>query len=1743
MDKKNSSSFIRKMKNQFRSCVMAVLAVGMILSSITVPTQAAGGDVTEDFPAEIQNWHRLQGEGIPAFLKVDGEVAWCIEPGKLAHVGQNNEYTIEEIGYTRELGYKLAYIAYYGYKVNPTVDNYVLTQNLLWETIGTKAGNDFYFYVSPQYPTRASQKAWQDAVMAKVNSVYTKPSFGEGSYTIDVGESITLTDTNNILSEYIVSASNGLIVSKNGNQLTITATSSAAESSKIQFTRNIASSAIGNLVAFKLGDSQAVSNVRVSDPAQTSISITVNKYGSLNIAKRDDRGTLVPNTSFKISYNSNMSDPIGTYTTGSDGTVTINELLPQTVYVQEVSVPDHLILDSTIRSITIVPNETVYFSATNDWKQGKIQVVKKDAETGEVVKKAGTQFDILNANNQVVATITTNSEGVALSDFLDYGTYTVREKTAPDGYTVNVSETNPIAVIENNQTYTVDIFNDQVRGSITLKKEFDDTETGMVGDAILEGVTYELHAHEDILAPADGSVLYAKDSLIPNTTKQTDADGKITWTDLYLGSYDVHEVTSNGTVVVNTVDVTADLEYADQNTPNVSVSVTHKDKPNEQPYSLIKIGTDGSNGEVPALEGAEFTAKLKSDVDRLGWDAAPTYDVSTTDSKGYLESGLLPYGTYIVRETKTPDDHYSVPDFTVVITEDSDEPQVWKIFNDKEFEAVIALVKKDAETDKTVQLAGTTFKIRDLSTNEYVGYWEWNPLPHYVDSWTTDESGSVMTGDKLKPGEYQIEEITAPNGYVLNTEPVRFTVSMNVPYQTLPDGETPVITVILEDEPVKGQITVYKEGEMLTGVQQNADGSYSFVYEVMPQSDTEFQIVADADILDPSNDGTVLYEKDEVVETIMTSANGYVTSSDLPLGAYRVEEIKVQDGMVLNKEIKKVTLEYEDQTVEVVYGEASFLNERQKIELNISKADSATDEPLAGAKFGLYAAEDILDYQGDLLLEKDTLIETSVSDKDGKIIFDADFPLYKYYVKEIEAPIGYATTDEIFNIDGSYQGQDVAVIKAEKVFGNDITQVEVSKKDITTKDELPGATLAIYPADADGNPILGECFETWVSTTEPHIVKGLEINTYYVLRETVAPFDQGFVTSQDVLFYVEDTGEVQSVEMWDDVTKVEFSKTDLSTGELIGGATLAVYPVDENGNILKGECFETWLTVAGETHTIYQLPVGNYALVEEVAPFDSGYITAEPVYFEVKDTSDIQQVVMEDDHTKVDFSKTDITTGEPVIGATLAVYPVDEDGNPKLGEAFETWVTDGTDHRIEYLPIGDYILRETVAPFDSGYVTAEDVYFTVDNTGVVQKVEMEDDHTRIEISKVDSDGNFVEGAVLQVIPVLDDATLDEGSAFETYITEDGSHLIEYLPVGKYVLRELTAPEGYVKASDVLFEVKDTSEVQEVEMKDKRVTVSKVDTSGEALEGASMKVIDEDGNVVDEWLSTKEPHAISGLEAGKTYTLVEESAPQGYVIAKSIEFTVTDDGVSQHIEMVDKIVSVEKVDQDGSPLEGAVMQVVSARTKDIVDQWVTDGNVHNIENLIAGEEYILREIEAPTGYHTAEEIVFTVEDNGENQLITVTDEIKIATVHVNKVDAQTNEPILSKDFAFTLYSDAECTEEILTVAGNTKDGYAEFELTYGTWFIKESSAPEGYRLSDEVVKVEYNDAGLFVNGELVEAGEEGYYSIVYLNQLMPVIHIPDTGDNSHIAEISLAALLSGAGMILLILMKHRKEEMN
>ena len=309
----------------------------------------------------------------------------------------------------------------------------------------------------------------------------------------------------------------------------------------------------------------------------------------------------------------------------------------------------------------------------------------------------------------------------------------------------------------------------------------------------------------------------------------------------------------------------------------------------------------------------------------------------------------------------------------------------------------------------------------------------------------------------------------------------------------------------------------------------------------------------------------------------------------------------------------------------------------------------------------------------------------------------------------------------------------------------------------------------------------------------------------YILREKLIgqAWDYGYVTAEDVEFTVSSTPQLQRVEMKDDHTKVEIAKTDINTGEFVTGTQLALIPLDEEGNAKLGEVFDTWISTDAAKHLEY-VPVGKYIVRETITEevIQKGYIHAEDLIIEVKDTAEIQSFEMKDDFTKVEISKYDITNGKPVIGAEMQI--IDAEGN-----IVKEWTTTYKPYYIEYLPIGDYVLIEKSAPL--GYVVSEEVKFTVEETGEIQKVDMKDDYTKVEILKTDEKGNPLKGAKLSLLD-------KEGNVVVKWVTTDSPYYMERVSEGDYILHEEEAPEGYDLASDIRIHVKKVSHIQKYELK-------------------------------------------------------------------------------------------------------------------------------------------------------------------------------------------------------------------------------------------------------------------------------------------------------------------------------------
>lgn len=1726
-----------KIKNHLRKWAIWCAAIFTVFTNLTLPAKAASGNVS--LGSKINYSYNVTDSAGNRFwtastnyIYADGEIAFCIEPALVVDPSAAYSYS----NYTATQRRVMERIAYIGWETsNKTADDYFATQLYIWESLGTTIN-------STSFPNYATKKA---IIQQKIDKVFNKaPSFGTDTIELDVGESITLTDSNTVFENYYLgSKDDGIEVSHNGNSLTITATSDAAESSIVRY-QLIKNEYVGTSIIYSSSKAQDVVTFKIEDPNDIKLNIKVNKYGSLKLAKQDEDGTYVPGTSFKLSYNSGMSDPIGTYTTGSDGIVTVDNLDPKTIYVQETAVPGHLVLDSTVYPITIKPNDTVTYTATNNWIKGKIQlkktdsednsqvagatyaiydnkgqemqrlvttatgfvesgylrfgdytvkeviaptgyvlndtvysirissneqkievigtdnpvkgyiqVEKLDADSGKTVAKSGAVFSVYKNDGTFVQDITTDSTGKAITDALRYGDFYLLEKIAPDGYT-HSDQKIIYNIREDGKTYSATLSNKQVTASIDLTK-IDSITGDAQGEATLEGAVYGLYARKAIKNPADGSTKYAADTLIKEL--KTDKDGKASVNNLYLGEYYLKEISASDGYTLDTTEYDIILSYADQNTEIVTAAQTVKERVISQAFSLIKI-SDNNVGEADILKGVEFTVKAQKDIDAAGsWEKAPIAKnsqgedaaVLVTDEKGYALSDELPYGSYVVRETKVPDDHYQIDDFTVVIDEDSRKPQPWRIFNDVKFRAVVAVVKQDAETGNTIRLSGATFKIRNIDTGDFVGSWVWNPLPHYVDSWTTNESGSVMTDNVLDPGNYELIETKAPDGYTLNSEPIPFRVGMNVAYETLPDGLTPVITVKMKDTSVKGQLSVSKEGEVLISADKNDQGNIDFIYETRKLPGAVFDIFAKEDIMSADNQGDVIYQKDSLIETVTTGSDGTAKSKELPLGSYYVNERTSPDGFTHSDEVKDAVLEYKDQDTALVFTDAgTYENERQKVSVQVIKKDADTNTPLYGAVFGIYAKQDIKSYDGEPLVAKDTLIETAISAEDGTVEFTSDLPLSEYYIKELQAPVGYASSDAVMDVDAGYQGQDVDIIVYQRDFTNEITKVEISKKDITNNEEISGASLSVYPK---GEP--GAVFASWISgsdgvnedgTLKPHMLEGLEPGVTYVLHEVSSPY--GYAIASDVEFTVLDTGEVQSVEMKDELVmgqliwnktgeifnqtitgQTEFGKTESpvwSESNLLG-AEITIYAAEDikigNHTIYKTDEKVEVLESDWEDVLSKKLPAGRYFYQETKVPH--GYlVNTNKHFFEVEDNQ-INELQM--------------------ISSTLAdlraTVDIDMTKTLEKQDIFEN--------------------EEAYKDVIFGIFAREDIYDYMGNVAIPSD-------TMIATSGINEDGHlvnvpdlpngvyFVKELATNDQYILDTKEYDfeiayhgsDVSAYTVQIGTDGT-IINELARGSILIQKLDTLDPELKLEGVEFNLSTNKDMSDI------ISTAETDNDGIA-------------SFVD-------------LELG-VYYIQESKQLDGYVLNDHIyKVEVTADGDVLQINCENKPTEMifSKVGETGTEeLPGAVLQVIEKETGTVIDEWTSAEESHVISYLIEGKSYKLKEITAPYGYETAEEIDFTA---GDGQKVTMKDMMIRSYVSVQKVDYYDHSDVL-KDAEFTLYSDEECKAPIRTQRTD-KDGVVTFnDLIYGVYFIKETKAPAGYQLSKDIITVEINDD--WVNGD-------------------------------------------------------------
>ncbi|MEG0710520.1 MAG: SpaA isopeptide-forming pilin-related protein, partial [Longicatena sp.] len=746
---------------------------------------------------------------------------------------------------------------------------------------------------------------------------------------------------------------------------------------------------------------------------------------------------------------------------------------------------------------------------------------------------------------------------------------------------------------------------------------------------------------------------------------------------------------------------------------------------------------------------------------------------------------------------------------------------------------------------------------------------------------------------------------------------VNFKITNTVVSEVDKDGD-PIKIVELKNQSVKGQISITKKGEVLTETKVDKDGNIKFIYKEQGIAGMKVNVVARKDILD-SADGTLIYKAGTIVETITTKANGSVKTSKLPLGSYYVQEIEAPKGFVLNDEKHDVDLLYKDQETPIISKSTAIQNKRQKVDVSLMKKDFDNDTPLSGAIFGLYAKEDILEIKGSVVIKAGTLIEKQTTNEKGKIEFVSDLPLGKYEIKEIQAPIGYSSSKEEIQVDATYRGQDIKTISLHSEFKNKITKLEISKSDITTDKELPGNLLTIYEK---GNK--GSIVDTWISTDEQHMIKGMEVGKTYVLHEISSAY--GFAIANDIEFVIQDSGDIQKVKM---ENKVIFGKLGFHKSGLV---------------------------------------------------------------FKAIDSKTTKQGTL----------LTPLWERDNLLGAEITIYAAE---NITLGNGVTYYEKD---QEIETI-ISDY---------DTAY------------------------------SKL-------------------------------------------LPVGKYYYKETKAPIGYVKDNEkYAFEIKDNQ-------KDEEQIIDSILHNERATYELDVR-------------KTLETNVIENKEAYKDVVFGVFARDDTYDVKGNV------------ILHPNSLLYTSGIDDKGKLTTKMELPV---------------GNFY-LKELSTNEAYVLDTKEYDFSINQSNEKHVVVQVN-EGKVIK--NELKDFKVKIHKVDHKNKANITNKEFSFTRYRDAYCTSVIETGIANISEGALTFEnVHYGITYIKETKAPQGYRLSNKIIKVEVNKAGVFINDKKIESKQDSYQT-QFENEELPLIKKVKTSDETNMYAYILITLFSS--IVLLGTYKRSTKEKN
>lgn len=948
----------------------------------------------------------------------------------------------------------------------------------------------------------------------------------------------------------------------------------------------------------------------------------------------------------------------------------------------------------------------------------------------------------------------------------------------------------------------------------------------------------------------------------------------------------------------------------------------------------------------------------------------------------------------------------------------------------------------------------------------------------------------------------------------------------------------------------------------------------------------------------------------------------------LPIGTITIQETKAPEGYLLegailsNKDgdtskvddgvfMTKITQEGLGSKANVVAGNYPVVSDVVKKQpVEIYKTGMYQDNHGAGVIKGLNGVEftiklksEVEEKGWDSAETYDIVTTKNNEDKEGGYATTKELPYGTYLMRETKTPEGYIPSDDItftikkdggikrINVNNDYIYDYVRIVKKDKVTGKKVSLNSTSFriKDLKTNEyvaQLIGNTkYSVFSTNSKNQVIvdasylskddaLGTVITPLMLPYGQYQVEELQAPDGFLQLEQPVKFvidsvnldDQGIPMVEVVVENEQPTAEIninKSIVAWDRVDKNFVDTSDLSGIQFELIAKTEVQD-DIDGSVIykEGETVGTYSLKSDGTLSIGNLPIdrrGTTYIIKEVKTLDGLVLNDKEYKYEFKQKDLTTKVYkhtfdVKNDTTKVEVSKRSVTGQDELKGATLTV-------SEKDGNIVDEWVSGDQTHHIQGLKVGEtYTLTEKITP--DGYVKATSIDFKVANDGTVQKVDMID--KIVAMTKTDVTGEKeVEGATIVVTEKETEDVVD------TWVSDKDPHYISGLEEGKtYVLTETIAPEGYVKTTKIEFTVTKEKVNQKINMKDKVVTISKQDADGEEVEGAKIQIIDEDGNIVDEWISTNEPHNASGLEEGKTYTLHEDLAPNGYNVANDFEFEVTYDKVDQVVEMIDTIVKVSKTDEHNQLLKGAQLEIINTKTKDIVDQWTTGQHIfdisdaikdelkagntvsgnddfsmfykitpnkesddytlmlqvngetnyyqididgyettHMVQGLVSGKQYLLREKKAPLGYATAHEQSFQVSEK-ENMTLTMID--RTLKVAIHKQDKETKKDLVGASLKCVDKETGKVVDE--WISGDEPYIIEGLQVNH-TYIIQEISAPQGYLIAhpiEFVVKDTLSIQHFYMYDELktiLQTGDQTYligYVLAFLTTLIVII---------------------------------------